>query len=165
MHTGGYDFVSSHMCSRPPPICPIKGCVLLSLVSQSLALESSTSQNLTVTDTLDYALRHPHLDNNHHAFVSSFHSCCSRRIITHCIIITVLPGLSMTSCRLLSSTERKNHKCRHMISDATLVFRWFKFTLKPPNSRVHGNFFSAIWDTSHWNFFVKFRLKTPYDIS
>ena len=45
------------------------------------------------------------------------------------------------------------------------VFRWFKFTLKPPNSMVHGNFFSAIWDTSHWNFFVKFGLKTPYDIS
>ena len=28
-----------------------------------------------------------------------------------------------------------------------------------------GNFFLAIWDTSHWNFFVKFGLKTPYDIS
>ena len=28
-----------------------------------------------------------------------------------------------------------------------------------------GNFFSAIWDTSHWNFFVKFGLKTLYDIS
>ena len=32
------------------------------------------------------------------------------------------------------------------------IFRWFKFTLKPPNSMAHGNFFSAIWDTSHWNF-------------
>ena len=46
-----------------------------------------------------------------------------------------------------------------------LLFRWFKFTLKPPNSMARGNFFSAIWDTSHWNFFVKFGLKTPYDIS
>ena len=45
------------------------------------------------------------------------------------------------------------------------VFRWFKFTLKPPYSMAHGNFFLAIWDTSHWNFFVKFGLKTPYDIS
>ena len=45
------------------------------------------------------------------------------------------------------------------------IFRWFKFTLKPPNSMVHGNFFSAIWETSHRNFFVKFGLKTPYDIS
>ena len=34
----------------------------------------------------------------------------------------------------------------------TLVFRWFKFTLKPPNSMGHGNLLSAIWDTFHWNF-------------
>ena len=45
------------------------------------------------------------------------------------------------------------------------VFRLFKFTPKPPNSMVIENFFSAIWDTSDWNFFVKFELKTPYDIS
>ena len=45
------------------------------------------------------------------------------------------------------------------------IFRWFKFTLKPPYRIAIGNFFSAIWDTSHWNFFVKFGLKTPYDIS
>ena len=45
------------------------------------------------------------------------------------------------------------------------IFRWFKFTLKPPNSMARGNFFLEIWDTSHWNFFVKFGLKTPYDIS
>ena len=51
--------------------------------------------------------------------------------------------------------------------EATQIFRWFKFTLtlKPPNSMACGNFFLAIWDTSHWNFFVKFGLKTPYDIS
>ena len=40
------------------------------------------------------------------------------------------------------------------------VFRWFKFTLKPPYRIAIGNFFSAIWDTSHWNFLVKFGLKT-----
>ena len=28
-----------------------------------------------------------------------------------------------------------------------LVFRWFKFTLKPPYRIAIGNFFSAIWDT------------------
>ena len=39
------------------------------------------------------------------------------------------------------------------------VFRWFKFTLKPPNSIRHGYLLLAIWDTSHWNFFVKFGLK------
>ena len=45
------------------------------------------------------------------------------------------------------------------------VFRWFKFTLKPPNSIMRGNLLSAIWDTSHWNFFVKFGLKTAWHIA
>ena len=45
------------------------------------------------------------------------------------------------------------------------VFRWFKFTLKPPYRIAIGNFFSAIWDTSHWNFLVKFGLKTAWDMS
>ena len=31
---------------------------------------------------------------------------------------------------------------------------------KPPNSITSENFLSAIWDTSLWNFFVKFGLKT-----
>ena len=46
-----------------------------------------------------------------------------------------------------------------------LLFRWFKFTLKPPYSRASERSLSAIWDTSHWNFFVKFGLKTAWDIS
>ena len=119
---GGYNFVSSCMRRRSLPICPIKGHVLPSLVSQSLALESSTSQNLTLTDTLDYTLHHPHLDNNRHALVSLFHPCCLHHITTRSIIFTVLPGLSTTSCRLLSRAERKNHKCCCMTSDAALVF-------------------------------------------
>ena len=41
-----------------------------------------------------------------------------------------------------------------------LVFRWFKFTLKPPYSGASERSLSAIWDTSHWNFFVKFGLRT-----
>ena len=45
------------------------------------------------------------------------------------------------------------------------IFRWFKFTLKPPYRIANGNFFSAIWDTSHWNFLVKFGLKTAWDMS
>ena len=40
------------------------------------------------------------------------------------------------------------------------IFRWFKFTLKPPYTVAIGNLILAIWDTSHWNFFVKFGLKT-----
>ena len=46
-----------------------------------------------------------------------------------------------------------------------VLFRWFKFTLKPPYRIAIGNFFSAIWDTSHWNFLVKFGLKTAWDMS
>ena len=45
------------------------------------------------------------------------------------------------------------------------VFRWFKFTLKPPYTIMHVNLSSAIWDTSHWTSFVKFGLKTAWDIS
>ena len=45
------------------------------------------------------------------------------------------------------------------------IFRWFKFTLKPPYTITHGNLLSAIWDTSHWTSFVKFGLKTAWDIS
>ena len=40
------------------------------------------------------------------------------------------------------------------------LFRWFKFTLKPPYSGAHEHSLLAIWDTSHWNFFVKFGLRT-----
>ena len=46
-----------------------------------------------------------------------------------------------------------------------VIFRWFKFTLKPPYTVAHGNLSSAIWDTSHWTSFVKFGLKTAWDIS
>ena len=56
MYTGGYVFVSSCMHRRPPPKNPIKGCVLPSKVSQSLALESSTSQNFSCDQPLDYAI-------------------------------------------------------------------------------------------------------------
>ena len=45
------------------------------------------------------------------------------------------------------------------------IFRWFKFTLKPPYTVAHGNLLLAIWDTSHWTSFVKFGLKTAWDIS
>ena len=111
------------MCRRPPPICPIKRWVLPSSVSQSLALESSTSQNLAVTNTLDYALHRPLLDKllAVYSFIISLalfvpynhlphhHSPCRK-------------GLSTSSHRLLSSIKRKNHICRRMTSDAALVF-------------------------------------------
>ena len=46
-----------------------------------------------------------------------------------------------------------------------VLFRWFKFTLKPPYSMAIENFISTIWVTFHWNSFVKFGLKTAYDMS
>ena len=47
-----------------------------------------------------------------------------------------------------------------IIALVTAFIRWFKFTLKPPYRIAIGNFFSAIWETSHWTFLVKFGLKT-----
>ena len=41
------------------------------------------------------------------------------------------------------------------------VFRWFKFTLKPPYSITHGELRLAIWDTSFWTFWLKFGHKGP----
>ena len=43
----------------------------------------------------------------------------------------------------------------------THIFRWFKFTLKPPYSIVRGKLRLAIWDTSFWTFWLKFGHKTP----
>ena len=45
------------------------------------------------------------------------------------------------------------------------LFRWFKFTLKPPYTVAHGNLLSAIWGTFHWTSFVKFGLKMTWNIS
>ena len=51
-------------------------------------------------------------------------------------------------------------------SQRFLVFSsLFKFALKPPYSITTENFLSAIWDSSRWNFFVTFGLKTAWDIS
>ena len=45
------------------------------------------------------------------------------------------------------------------------LFRWFKFTLKPPYSIARGKLQLAIWDTSFWFFWLKFGHKGPWDIS
>ena len=42
---------------------------------------------------------------------------------------------------------------------------WIKFTVKPPYTIMSGHLLSAIWATSHWTSFVKFGLKTAWDIS
>ena len=41
------------------------------------------------------------------------------------------------------------------------LFRWFKLTLKPPYSIVRGKLRLAIWDTSFWTFWLKFKHKGP----
>ena len=41
------------------------------------------------------------------------------------------------------------------------LFRWFKFTLKPPNRITGDKLRLAIWDTSFWTFWLKFGHKGP----
>ena len=41
------------------------------------------------------------------------------------------------------------------------IFRWFKFTLKPPNRITSEKLRLAIWDTSFWTFWVKFGHNGP----
>ena len=53
----------------------------------------------------------------------------------------------------------------HSSNKLLLVFRWFKFTLKPPYSIAIGKLRLAIWDTSFWTFWLKFGHKGPRDIS
>ena len=48
-----------------------------------------------------------------------------------------------------------------MVCFIEAIFRWFKFTLKPPNSIASEKFRLAIWDTSFWNFLVKFGHNGP----
>ena len=60
---------------------------------------------------------------------------------------------------------RKKDKCGQFIKILNRVFRWFKFTLKPPYSITHGELWLAIWDTSFWTFWLKFGHKGPWDIS
>ena len=49
----------------------------------------------------------------------------------------------------------------HIHSPPISVFRWFKFTLKPPYSIPIGKLRLAIWDTSFWTFWLKFGHKGP----
>ena len=42
-----------------------------------------------------------------------------------------------------------------------IVFRWFKFTLKPPYRITHDKLRLAICDTSFWTFWLKFGHKGP----
>ena len=65
-------------------------------------------------------------------------------------------------CISLLDRYRSPTKCKKVRScDIYIpIFRWFKFTLKPPYTITHGNLLMAIWDTFHWTSFVKFGHKT-----
>ena len=52
-----------------------------------------------------------------------------------------------------------------VIRKGAWLFRWFKFTLKPPYSIARDNLRLAIWDTSFWTFWLKFGHKGPWEIS
>ena len=67
--------------------------------------------------------------------------------------------------KIIADWFKANQLTLNISKSVCMVFRWFKFTLKPPYRIAIGNFFSAIWDTSHWNFLVKFGLKTAWDMS
>ena len=47
----------------------------------------------------------------------------------------------------------------HWLTD--MLFRWFKFALKPPYRITHSKLRLAIWDTSFWTFWLKFGHKGP----
>ena len=49
----------------------------------------------------------------------------------------------------------------YMHTSTCTIFRWFKFTLKPPYRITCGKLRLAIWDTSFWTFWLKFGHKGP----
>ena len=76
---------------------------------------------------------------------------------------TMFLGISAVGVIPSGCASRSGSRCRggfNLSIGKCLIFRWFKFTLKPPYSGVSERSLSAIWDTSHWNFFVKFGLRT-----
>ena len=74
-------------------------------------------------------------------------------------------GKSLFTCSVFSKKITQRLMYRILCVKRCIIFRWFKFTLKPPYSGASERSLSAIWDTSHWNFFVKFGLRTAWDIS
>ena len=73
-------------------------------------------------------------------------------------IFKTITNTTTLDCITASDTARR--LISYVQRDQKPIFRWFKFTLKPPYSGASERSLSAIWDTSHWNFFVKFGLRT-----
>ena len=66
-------------------------------------------------------------------------------------------------------THWQTHGWKHYLptysSGSNIIFRWFKFKLKPPYSIPIGKLQLVIWDTFFWTFLVKFGHKGPCDKS
>ena len=59
---------------------------------------------------------------------------------------------------------QKYTRMRRQMYLISWLFRWFKFTLKPPNRITGEKLRLAIWDTFFWTFLVKFGHNGPWDI-
>ena len=68
----------------------------------------------------------------------------------------VANGHKLLFCKM----NKMSHCCVELLQVFTL-FRWFKFTLKPPNRITRNKLQLAIWDTSAWPFLVKFGHNGP----
>ena len=74
-------------------------------------------------------------------------------------LVPLVPPIT-TEQTSVSQTEKPQQVTSLTQCHKGSIFRWFKFTFKPPYTVASGNLLSAIWDTSHWTSFVKFGLKT-----
>ena len=97
---------------------------------------------------------------------------CSRnwwtRDITFRYTLVCTDSVAMSVRRGTMKREHFSNMWKHTNSNEWIlfqVFRWFKFTLKPPYSIAHDKLRLAIWDTSFWTFWLKFGHKGPWDIS
>ena len=77
-------------------------------------------------------------------------------------IVIILPSeqsITMEPCDMLNTGVGK--PSFEVSVFLVLVFRWFKFTLKPPYSIACDKLRLAIWDTSICTFLLKFGYKGP----
>ena len=94
---------------------------------------------------------------------SSSSNCTVNWVGCNFFFVTFLWGLAAT-LPLLSCDELNSGKLSGS-GPWSPIFRWFKFTLKPPYSITCGELWLAIWDTSFWTFWLKFGHKGSWDIS
>ena len=86
-----------------------------------------------------------------------------RRLILFFFVMTITAGdsLEYEPVLVLVLMIRSSAILTGFSKSEISVFRWFKFTLKPPYSIAHDNLRLAIWDTSFWTFWLKFGHKGP----